>query len=130
MSAITNRQLAEVVLQNLEQGHAKDVVVQQLAAYLVQQRRTKDADAIMRIVLEQRTTRLGKVELQVTTAHELSDALAQEIKDIFVNEGSDISINHVKDSSVIGGVLVELPGKRLDLTVRRRLQRLKETGVK
>ncbi len=130
MSTITNRQLADVVLQNLEQGLATAVIVQQLAAYLVQQRRTKDAEAIMRIVLEQRTVRHGKVELQVTTAHELSDALSQAIKSIFANEGNNISINHVKDPSVIGGVLVELPGKRLDLTVRRRLQRLKETGVK
>ncbi len=130
MSKVSNRQLAKTVLQSLENGQTTASVVEQLAAYLVLQRRTKDAEAVIRSISDQLVLDRGHVELQVTTAQELSAELAKQIKQLFAGEGREIEINHTKDSSVIGGVLVELPGKRLDLTVRRRLQRLKQMGVK
>lgn len=129
MSKVTNKQLAQTVLSQLKAGQTSQQVVEQLAAFVVHERRSKDAESIARAVAELLQKESGQVELDVTTTHALSSEVAATIKTLFANEGKNIIINHKTDSSVIGGVLVEAPGKRLDLTVRRRLQRLRNMGV-
>lgn len=124
MSKIANSQIAEIVLAQLQAGESTDTVMTRLAAYLVQQRRTKDADYIARSLENMLQNSGGHLELQVTTARELSVELSTAIKSLFTNQSKDIVINHKVDKAVIGGALVEAPGQRLDLTVRRRLQQL------
>ena len=124
MSKIANSQIAEIVLAQLQAGESTDTVMTRLAAYLVQQRRTKDADSIARSLENMLQNSGGHLELQVTTARELSAELSTAIKSLFTNQSKDIVINHKVDKAVIGGALVEAPGQRLDLTVRRRLQQL------
>lgn len=123
----TNNTIARAVLTALEKGQSVQEVATSLAALLVDERRTKDAEAIMREV-ERQLTAHGTLELQVTTAHGLSDGLRQEIADLFKDRADHITVNEQQDPSVLGGVLVESNEERLDLTVRRQLQRLK--GVK
>ena len=130
MSKVTNKQLAETVLSQLTAGKTRAQVVEMLAAYVVHERRTKDTESVVRAISDLLQTQKGHVELDVTTVHALGVETADMIKTMFSSEGKEVIINHKTDSSVIGGVLVEAPGKRLDLTVRRRLQRLRETGVK
>lgn len=127
MSKITNNQIAETVLSQLNSGQSIDTVMARLAAYLVSERRTKDADSIARILSDMLQRTDGHLELQVTTAYDLSDDLVKTIKSMFNGQAKDIVINHKIDKAVIGGALVEAPGLRLDLTVRRRLQQLKLT---
>jgi F0F1-type ATP synthase delta subunit len=69
------------------------------------------------------------VELKVTTSRGLEARLQQHITELFKGDAKNVIINQEHDPTVIGGVLVETDDKRLDLTVRRQLQRLKEMGV-
>ena len=129
MSKVTNKQLAQTILNQLQAGQASQQVVDRLAAYIVYERRSKDAESITRIIAEMLQSQSGQVELDVTTVNDLSAEMILTIKKLFSSEGSSLILNHKKDSTLIGGVLVEAPGKRLDLTVRRRLQRLRTMGV-
>lgn len=126
---ISNQTIAHSVLAQLESGKTEQQVVASLAAYLVAERRSKDADAILRQVERALTVRNNQVELRITSAHGLTQDLKEQLGKQFVQSGQKVIINEVQDPAVVGGVLVESSEKRLDLTVRRQLQRLKEMGV-
>jgi F-type H+-transporting ATPase subunit delta len=123
----TNKIIAEAVLSAVQKGTPLQRIATSLAALLIEERRTKDADAIIREV-ERLLANQGSIELKVTTAHGLTERLRQEIVALFKDKANHITVNEKKDPSVLGGVLVESNEERLDLTVRRQLQRLKGVG--
>ena len=125
----TNRTLARATLSAIKAGKSVDQTMRSLAAYLISERRSKDADAIMRDISGLLLTDYQQLELSVTTVNGLADSLRQHIEDLFKTQAKHIIINQEHDPTVIGGVLVETGDQRLDLTVRRQLQRLKEMGV-
>ncbi len=124
------RTLAEVMLSRIDAGDSSAAVVERMAAYLVAERRTAEAPAIIRaldrLLLEKRHT----LNLTVTSRTSVDTAQLNAIKELFLaqTQAKHVHIETKQDSSVIGGVLVESADHRLDLTVRRQLQRLK--GVK
>lgn len=124
----TNKAIAAAVLSTLRSGIPAQKVATSLAALLVEERRTKDAEAIMREVSRQLTAE-GSLELTITTAHGLSESLQNEITALFKDRAKQITVNEQQDPSVLGGVLVESNEERLDLTVRRQLQRLKGAEI-
>lgn len=124
----TNKAIATAVLSALRSGTSAQKVATSLAALLVEERRTKDAEAIMREVGRQLTAE-GSLELTITTAHGLSESLQSEITALFKDRAKQITVNEQQDPSVLGGVLVESNEERLDLTVRRQLQRLKGAEI-
>ena len=126
---VTNRQLAETLLAEISSGKSAKAATSSLVAYLVTERRTKDADAIIREVGGLLQSRQGQIELDVTTAHGLSSEIRQQIQDLFGQEAKNIIINEQQDPAVLGGVLVESNEQRLDLTVRRQIERLKGVSV-
>lgn len=125
---ISNRHIAQAVLIDIQSGKDTSAVVASLAAYLVAERRSKDAEAVGR-ELERLLGANGQVELNVTTAHGLSAELKETVTKMFSEGSSKVIINEQQDPAVLGGVLVESGEKRLDLTVRRQIQRLKGVRV-
>lgn len=120
---ISNRQLAQVMVAQLKAGSDATSVARSLAAYLITERRSKDADAIVRDV-ERLLQAQGQVEVQITGARAISNELQAVIKTLFAPEAKKIIMNINLDPTVLGGVLVESGDQRLDLTVRRQIQRL------
>lgn len=125
----TNAMIAEAVLAELRTGRTMSDVAAGLSAYLVTERRSKDADAIVREVEQRLLKEENQLELTMTTARPLSEGLRKELITQFGATGKKVTTNEIIDPSVVGGVLVESSDKRLDLTVRRQLQRLKGMGV-
>ncbi len=125
---VTNREIAQAVLNDLQAGKSSQTVVTSLAAYLVHERRSRDADAIVRDLDRLQCLR-GKVELEAVTVSGLSAELKQTITKLFQKDGQDITVHETHDPSVLGGVLVESGEERLDLTLRRQIQRLKGVRV-
>lgn len=125
---ITNKMLAEAVLYRLNEGATMSTVAKELAAYVVSARRTKDVDAVLRQAIRLQAND-GNVELTVTTAHGLGADVRTQIEKLFAADAKQVIMNEKQDSAVLGGVLVESAEQRLDLTIRRQLQRLKGMGV-
>jgi F0F1-type ATP synthase delta subunit len=125
MSAPTRQELAEaiLVLSDKKSGHR---LVEDVAAYLVANRRTGELDAIMREVARLREQRDGVTEVTATSAHRLNEAARQTIKKLLGTE--KLTINEVVDAEVVGGVRLETSELLLDLTVRNRLNQLTAAG--
>ncbi len=131
MSKITNRQLAHVAVNELQKGASKAKVSRSLANFLVAERRSKDLDSVVRLIEDEMQRQTGATEVQVISARNLSETVKKQVLGLFksASKAEHIVVNEVIDPQVIGGVLVESPDHRLDLTVRRQLQRLKEMGA-
>ncbi len=121
--------IAKAVLAQLREGRSVQDVVAETSAFLVSERRSKDVDAIVREVEVRLLKEEGQLELEITAARPISAELKNELVRQFAASNKSVQVNEVIDPSVVGGVLVESGEKRLDLTVRRQLQRLKGMGV-
>ena len=64
---------------------------------------------------------------RVTTAHPLTDALRREISKLV--GGDKVHLDEIVDSTVIGGVRIDTPGKSLDATIERKLLALRQAKM-
>jgi len=122
---LSRRSLALYVADNLAKG-SKTPVVKQLAGYLVESRRTKELDLIVRDV-EFFLSQKGIVSATVTSAFDLSAETKKAIEQLIKSQtkATKIDLASQIDPSVIGGVKINLPGYELDQTIAHQLTVLK-----
>ncbi len=127
MSAkISTRQIAAAVLELLDLGRSLATVAESVAYYLIEQRRSKDIDGLLRDLLSLRAER-GQVEATASSAFALEPAVRAQLEKLLTEQypgNPSIAINQVNDPAAIGGVRVDAPDVQLDLTIAHRLQQL------
>lgn len=121
MSQATYKELAQVVRDMVGEGDA----AQKIATYLVAERRTNDADRIMREVERLQAERDGIIEITATSTHRLSESVKQEINLLF--SGKEVRIIEKQDASLVGGVHIKTLDTQLDLSVRGQLKGLRNS---
>lgn len=127
MSKPSRKDIAQAML-DLTSKTSASKATKSLAQYLVQERRTSELDAIMREVQALRREQTGIEEFQLTSAFTLKDSVKKELTAL-LGGGKKTVVNEVIDKDVLGGVRVESSEAMLDLTVRNRLQKLKQGVV-
>lgn len=123
MSKASNQAIAEAIYLLIEAGKSEAELVKAVSEYLTAARRTKNLEMVMRIVERIRLQRDGTIEIVASSAFELSDSTKQAIAEIF--GARHTKIIERKDDSLVGGVRLQAPDQMLDLSVRGRLNRLK-----
>ena len=69
----------------------------------------------------------GVLDVELTTAHELSDADFDRIRtDIEQKSGRKVHASRTVDPDLIGGIVLQAGSMRLDASVRGRLERLRQ----
>lgn len=122
MAAISNKQLAKIIYLQLKSQKSKKVS-EEVAKFLVENKRTKDLSKIMREVSDLQYKRDNVQEVTMTSAYRLSDDIKQQILH-HINVKKYV-VNEVIDQELIGGVRIESNDSIFDLSVRNRLQKLK-----
>jgi F-type H+-transporting ATPase subunit delta len=122
---ISRRKLAYYVAEKLTKGDGKKAL-SELAAFLVETRRTDEVELLVRDI-EQELADRGLVVANITTTRPLGDSLKNDIKNLV--GGKTLQVRETIDESVLGGVRVDIPGKRFDGTIRRKLTALKAKQV-
>lgn len=123
---LSRRAIAEYISAGLIDGKSKKTLLSQLAAYLVETRRTKELDLIVRDI-EFNLSQKGVVQTTITSAFDLS-AETKKALEAFVKsktKATQVSLTSVVEPSVIGGVKISIPGRELDQTVAHTLTVLK-----
>ena len=70
----------------------------------------------------------GRLEVELTTAYELSDEEAESIvRQIEQASGRKVEARRVVDPDLIGGIILQVGSLRLDASVRGRLNKLRQT---
>lgn len=123
---LSRRTLARYIVDQIVSGASQSKIVHQVAAYLVETRRTKELPLILKDVEEVLLDR-GVATATVTSAFELSDATLAAISSMIRSKtgASSVELATQIDQHVLGGIKLELPGRELDNTVARKLTGLR-----
>jgi F0F1-type ATP synthase delta subunit len=123
---LSRRSLARFVADGMVDAAQYGSIVKQLAAHLVETRRTKELGLILRDV-EAVLMERGIVMGTIISAAALSADTIREIEQFVTRQTSAKSVNldYNVDPEVIGGVKLSLPGRELDQTVSYQLTALK-----
>ena len=128
MAKISRRQLSSYVAEALVNGD--NTVIDQVAAYLVDNRRVKEADLLVRDIEKSLESR-GTVVAHITSAHVLDESQKKEIESLLKGK---YGANHVDssleiDADLLGGVVIRTASDELDGSLRRNINRLKAIKV-
>lgn len=128
MARLSRRKLASHVADELLAGNAG--VMNELAALLVDEGRTSEAELIVRDI-ESALARRGIVVAEVASAHELSAEARQAITAYVqaTTGAAQIELYTTVDEALIGGFRLRLPGGTLDTTVKGALDKLTASKV-
>jgi len=122
MAKLSRRAIATYVAEQLTSKTDSKQVILQLAAFLVDTRRTKELSLIVRDI-QFYLSEAGSVSGVVTTATELTAETKKAIEKYIKEQtgATTVALDSLIDPSVIGGVKVSIPGRELDATVSRSL---------
>lgn len=125
---ISRRSLAEYYAGCILAGD--DVVVaKQLAAYLIETRRTKELPLIVRDIEDSLAVR-GVLVADVVSAYDLDKETEQSISGYLSSlYSSKVKLRTSVRPDVIGGVRIRTPDAELDATVRRKLMNLQAIKI-
>jgi F0F1-type ATP synthase delta subunit len=122
MAKISANQLASYAVDQLEAGSDFQLVARKLAAYLLENRQSRDLSKVLRAV-EAEANRRGSTQVTITSAHAVSEAVMIELAALLNAENP--VFHEVIDANVIGGVKASAGEAEIDLTVRGKLNRFK-----
>lgn len=105
-------------------------VSQPLAAYLVETKRTREAELVVRDI-ESALADRGVLLADVATSRELTADTQRAVTEYLKQTigASDVTVRSHVDPYLLGGVRIETPGRRLDATLRHRLDQLTASKV-
>lgn len=121
-SRISRRKLAAYAAEQLVSGKKAGAVIKEVAAFLIDTKRTREAELLVRDI-EAALAERGVVIADITSAFPLSDAVRADVKKLIGN--GELVLREIVDPSVLGGIRLATPGKRLDATLKRKIQALK-----
>lgn len=119
---VSRRKLAGFVAEQLQTGDGKDAI-KKAAAYLVETGQTHSAELLVRDI-EEILAGNGTVIADITSARPLTKEDKATIAKLL--GAKELHTREVVDSSVLGGFRVEAAGKRLDATLKHKIDSLKE----
>lgn len=121
---VSRKKLAEFIALNLAVDGDYKACLEKVAGYLVENRRTKELNLILDDVAYE-LQNYGIVNARVSSRNELLDDIRTNIERFIKNQtnAKSIILNETIDTSIIGGIKLEIPGKRLDSTINNKLNK-------
>ena len=121
---LSRRALATFVAKELLAGN--DQVIDWLAALLIEERREREADLLVRDI-ESILADSGQMIVQVDTARPLDAVTKQEIESMF--DQHEVHIKETVRPELIGGVKITTPTQSLDRTIAKKLEMLRTAEI-
>jgi F-type H+-transporting ATPase subunit delta len=119
---LSRRKIAAYAADQLLAGSSSSKVLREVAAYLIETKRTRELELVVREI-EDALAERGTVIANITSARPLSASLRAEIAGLI--GGKSPQLRELIDPTVLGGVRIDMPGKRFDGTIRRQLTALR-----
>lgn len=128
MSRVSRTTLAKLLAERFESTKDPAKLKQEVAAYLLSEKRAAELDSLMRDIAQLRAD-AGYVEADTVSAFPLSPEAAADVKAALKQaypNAKSIRLNERRDERVIGGVKVELANQQMDVSIRAKLNRFKQ----
>jgi F0F1-type ATP synthase delta subunit len=126
---ISRLKIAAVLADKIDLAKTSEAdISREIAAYLLETRRTNELASVMRDLMQARADR-GIVEVTAVTAHPLTAMVRADIEKTIRTRfpaAKTVIVSESHDDEVVGGVRLELANQQLDLSVRAKLNRFKQ----
>jgi F-type H+-transporting ATPase subunit delta len=119
---VSRRRIAAYAADKLVSGAASSLVLREVAAYLVATGRTREQELLVRDI-EAALAARGVVVADVASAFAISESVKAEIAKLV--GASTVELRETIDPTLLGGVRVDIPGRRFDGTIRHKLTALR-----
>ena len=128
MAGISRRKISAYVADGLLAG--KGEVIQELAAYLVDEGKAKDAELYVRSIESTLLSR-GVAVADIITARELTTEMQQAIEQLIGREtgAEKVELRSRVEPALLGGFRLDPPDARLDASVKHSLDTLRTSKV-
>jgi F-type H+-transporting ATPase subunit delta len=123
---LSRRKIALNVTQRLLAGEKQKLVMKEVAAFLIDTGRIREIDLLVRDI-EGELAESGIVVADVLSAYPLVDELKKEVGKMV--GAKDLQLRETVDPGVLGGMRINVPGKRYDGTLRHRIAALKAKQI-
>ncbi len=121
--------LVEYIVAAMQAGKNADKLAGEVAAYLIEIGKTSDLGSVLRDARELRAQKHGIVELTAASAHTIDKSQLAHIEAIASRQYpvvSRMTIHREHDDTVVGGANLSFPRANLDITIRSKLNQLRE----
>ena len=125
MKTLSARQYAKVLFEITQDLQKKDLeeAVQKFIEMVVQNHAEKKLAEILNEFERYSKKMDGYVEMEVSSAFPLTEALKKNINEIF---GGKTEMTVTEDASLLGGVVIKTENKIFDASLKTQLQKMKE----
>jgi F-type H+-transporting ATPase subunit delta len=126
-SPALNAEVKRKVIAEVAGKMGLDVAVRNFIYLVVDHRRTEILPEMEEAFLSELNERLGIVEAEVTSAHELNDDEKRQLRTVLEQRtGKKVEARFQIDGALLGGTIVRLGSTIYDGSVRDQLKRLRE----
>jgi ATP synthase F1 delta subunit len=104
----------------------QDYWIKALAAYLIETRRTAEADLIVNDIEHELYEQTGQLVVDVTSARPLTDSVRRSLTELLAarTKAKKVTLTEDTDASLLGGLVAKTADAELDASVRTKLNRL------
>ena len=123
----SRRVLARTIAAKLVAEPARqDYWVTVLAAYLVDHKRTAEAELVINDILHELYEQDGQLLARITSARPLTDALRAKLKQLLSDQtdARKVTLTEQTDPSLLGGLIARTSDAELDASVRTKINQL------
>ncbi len=124
MSKLTRKQLAKLMAEVQEaQPHEREKVLEMVAAYLIENRRTNEVDLLVKDVALELQQRKKVLNIEVESARPLTNEVKADLEKLFKDETACnvVYIHETVNENVVGGLIATTPELELDASVKAKL---------
>lgn len=121
--------LVEYIVDQIQSGAKLDELAGYVAAYLIDEGKVYELDSVMRDAQDLRATKDGVVEVDVRSVHKIDAEHVKQMESVAKHQypgSKKVQLNAIHDESVVGGANLSFAHANFDITVRAKLNRLKE----
>jgi F-type H+-transporting ATPase subunit delta len=119
---LSRRRIADYAADKLLSGQSSQLVLREVAAYLVVSGRTREQELLVRDI-EAALANRGLVVADVASAFPIASSVKAEIGKLV--GATSVELRETIDPTLLGGLRVDVPGRRFDGTIRHKLTALR-----
>jgi len=118
------------VLNKISDQYKLNELLSKFLSFLISKRRFFYVDKILKSFIETCSVKRGELKAELTSAKNLSENEIRSIKEeLTKNFSSKIKLNYKHDTSLIGGLIVQVGSTMVDTSIKNKLQQIENRMI-
>jgi len=117
-------------LEKISDQYKLNKLLTKFLGFLISKRRFFYVDKILKSFIETCSIKRGELKAELISAKSLNENEVNDIKnELTKNFGSKIKLNYIHDTSLIGGLIVQVGSTMVDTSIKNKLQQIENRMI-